>query len=67
MEKIDDKTLTETMSIIIEKNREYIKQLRKAKVAFDNFNKVMAKYMAKNKYKILKELFEEHNKIMKGK
>jgi len=48
MEKIDDKTLTETMSIIIEKNREYIKQLRKAKVAINNFCKVIGKYAIKD-------------------
>jgi len=43
---------------------EYMKNVL---IAFDNFREAMAKYMAKNKYKILKELFEEHNKIMGGK
>lgn len=27
---------------------------------------VMAKYIAKNEYRILKELIEENNKIMRG-
>ena len=35
------------IKIIIEKNKGYIKQLRKARIAFNNFCKVMDKYAIK--------------------
>ena len=41
--------------------------MKNVKIACDNFTKAMAKYMYKNRYKILKELVEENNKIMGGK
>ncbi len=43
---------------------EYMKNVR---IACDNFTKAVAKYMYKNRYKILKELVEENNKRMGGK
>jgi len=36
--------LVETMNIIVGKYKEYTKGMRKAKVAFNNFCKVMGKY-----------------------
>lgn len=42
---------------------EYMKNVR---IACDNLEKAIAKYIAKNKYKILKELIKENNKIMGG-
>ena len=36
--------LVETMNIIVGKHKEYTKGMRKAKVAFNNFCKVMGKY-----------------------
>lgn len=58
--------LEEIMNVFINKNKEYLKIMKNVKIACDNFEKAMAKYIAKNKYKILKELVEEHNKIMGG-
>ena len=45
---------------------DFFKYMKNVKIACDNFEKSMAKYIAKNKYKILKELIEENNKIMGG-
>jgi hypothetical protein len=45
---------------------DFFKYMKNVKIACDNFEKAMAKYMAKNKYKILKELIEENNRIMRG-
>lgn len=42
---------------------EYMKNIN---IACDNFSKAVAKYMYENRYKILKELIEESNKIMRG-
>lgn len=38
----------EGTKIIIEKNKELVKQLIKASVAFNNFTKIMGKYAIKN-------------------
>ena len=55
------------MSIQVDFNTDDIfEYMKNVKIACDNFEKAMAKYIAKNKYKILKELVEEHNKIMGG-
>jgi hypothetical protein len=55
------------MSVKVDFDADYlVEDMNKVKIACDNFAKAMAKYVAKNKYKILKELIEENNKIMKG-
>ena len=55
------------MSIKINFNTDDIfEYMKNVKIACDNFSKAMAKYMYKNRYKILKELIEEHNKRMGG-
>lgn len=41
---------------------DFFKYMKNVKIACDNFKKAMAK----NKYKILKELIEENNRIMRG-
>jgi len=40
--------LSEATKIIIKKNKEYIEQLRKARVAFNNFTKIIGKYAIKD-------------------
>jgi len=48
METLDRRELEETMKIIIRKNKEYIRQLRKAKIAINNFCEIMGKYAIEN-------------------
>jgi hypothetical protein len=38
---------------------DFIENMKNVNIACNNLAKAMAKYMAKNKYKILKELIEE--------
>jgi hypothetical protein len=40
--------LIETMNIIIEKHKEFIRGMEKAKIAFNNFCKIMGKYAIKD-------------------
>jgi len=47
-DEISLERLVENMNIIVEKHKEYTKGIRKAKVAFDNFCKVMGKYAIKD-------------------
>ena len=46
---------------------EFIQRMKNVKIACDDLGKVIAKYIAKNKYQIFRELIEENNKIMGGK
>ena len=41
--------------------------MKNLKIACDNLEKVIAKYIAKNKYQIFRELIKENNKRMGGK
>lgn len=45
---------------------DFVEYMKSVKIACDNLSKAVAKYMYKNRYKILKELIEENNKIMGG-
>ena len=47
-------------------NDDFVEYMNNVKNACDNFSKAMVKYMYKNRYKILKELIEENNKLMGG-
>ena len=40
--------------------------MKKIKIACDNLEIAIAKYIAKNRYQIFKELIEENNKLMGG-
>jgi hypothetical protein len=42
--------LIETMNIIVEKHKEFTEGMRKAKVAFNNFRKVMGKCAMRSGY-----------------
>lgn len=54
------------MSIKVDFNADYlVEDMKKVKIACDNFAKAMAEYVAKNKYKILKELVEENNRLLR--
>lgn len=56
------------MGIKVDFNADYlIEDMKKVKIACDNFAKSMGEYIAKNKYKILKELIEQNNKLMENK
>ena len=56
------------MSIKVDFNTDDIfEYMKNVKVACDNFTRAVARYMYKNRFKILKELIEENNKIMGGK
>ncbi len=55
------------MSIKVDFNADdFVEYMKNAEIACDNLEKTIAKYITKNKYKILKELVEEHNKLMGG-
>lgn len=43
----------------------FVEYMKKVNIACNNFAKAMAEYVAKNKYKILKELVEENNRLLK--
>lgn len=45
---------------------DFIENMKNVKIACDNFTRAVAKYIYKNRFKILKELIEENNKIMGG-
>lgn len=56
------------MSVKVDFNTDDIfEYMRNVKVACDNFTRAVAKYIYKNRFKILKELIEENNKLMGGK
>lgn len=53
------------MSIKIDFNTDdFFKYMKNVKIACDNLERAIAKYIAKNKHKIIKELIEEHNKLI---
>lgn len=46
--------------------KEFIQRMKNVKIACDNLEKAIAKYVAKNKHQIFRELIEENNKRMGG-